>query len=290
MKIVPLGFDSFGVRSMCTFVETKDVSIIIDPGVSLAPTRYGLPPHPLELEKEARVWDEIKKYTENSDVAIITHYHYDHHNPSEPQIFRDKIMLIKHPKENINRSQLKRSAFFLEQLADTPQKIEYADGKSYEFGSTKIELSRAVYHGTNPKLGYVIEVCIDDGKEKFLFSSDVEGPSLEDQLEFMLKCDAETVFIDGPMTYMLGFRYSAKALEKTIENLKKLIDKSNVKNLILDHHLTRDLDWKEKMKEVFKSGEEVGIKVSSAAGYMGTKEELLEALRKELYEKYPTKY
>ncbi len=35
MKITPLAFDSFGTRSMSTFVETKDVKILIDPGVAL---------------------------------------------------------------------------------------------------------------------------------------------------------------------------------------------------------------------------------------------------------------
>jgi predicted metallo-beta-lactamase superfamily hydrolase len=44
-RIVPLAFDSFGVRSMSTFVETDDLRILIDPGVALAPIRYGLEPH-----------------------------------------------------------------------------------------------------------------------------------------------------------------------------------------------------------------------------------------------------
>ena len=45
-RIVPLAFDSFGVRSMATFVETDDLKVLIDPGVALAPVRYGLEPHP----------------------------------------------------------------------------------------------------------------------------------------------------------------------------------------------------------------------------------------------------
>jgi len=49
MRIVPLSFDSLGARSMATYVETRDVKIFIDPGVSLAPSRYGLPPHEVEI-------------------------------------------------------------------------------------------------------------------------------------------------------------------------------------------------------------------------------------------------
>ncbi|MEW6329676.1 MAG: MBL fold metallo-hydrolase, partial [Candidatus Micrarchaeota archaeon] len=80
MKITPLAFDSLGTRSMCTFIETKDVNILIDPGVALAPSRYGLPPHSLELERLAEHWRTIKEHARSADIMIITHYHYDHHN------------------------------------------------------------------------------------------------------------------------------------------------------------------------------------------------------------------
>lgn len=43
MKITPLAFESMGVRSMATFIET-DHKILIDPGTSLGAKRFGLPP------------------------------------------------------------------------------------------------------------------------------------------------------------------------------------------------------------------------------------------------------
>ena len=50
MKIIPLAFDSLGVRSMATGVET-DLRIIIDPGAALGPSRYNLPPSKIELQR-----------------------------------------------------------------------------------------------------------------------------------------------------------------------------------------------------------------------------------------------
>jgi hypothetical protein len=58
-----------------------------------------------------------------------------------------------------------------------------------------------------------------------------------------------------------------------------------VKYLIPDHHLTRDLKWREKLSEVFVEAEDRGVKIMSAANYGGVNEELLEARRKELYGK-----
>ncbi|RLI75718.1 hypothetical protein DRP05_14280 [Archaeoglobales archaeon] len=288
MEIIPIAFDSFGARSMATFVKTKDVSIVVDPSVALGPSRYNLPPHPLEYERKRQLWEKIKEFVSKSDVVVITHYHYDHHNPNEVEIFSGIKLLIKHPKEKINRSQRNRANFFLEQLKPINVEVDFCDSKSYEFGNTLLKISNPVFHGANDRLGYVVEVFVD-AKTTFLFSSDVEGPIHEHQLEFMLECDAETVFIDGPMTYMLGYRYSAKNFENSVKNMKRLIEKTSIKNLILDHHLTRDLKWREKLKEVFEFGEKNGVKVLSAAEFVGREDDLLEAKRKELYKKYPVK-
>lgn len=286
MEIIPIAFDSMGVRSMATFVKTNDVPVLIDPGVSLAPKRYRLPPHRIEIERMNQKWKEIKEMMKKAEVAVITHYHYDHHDSNEVEIFSGKRLLLKHPKEKINKSQMGRAKFFLDQLKSVDVEIDYCDGKSYEFDNTVIEISDPVFHGADSRLGFVVEVYVDDGKDSFLFSSDVEGPNNAEQLAFMLEKSAQVVFVDGPMTYMLGYRFSQKSFQNSIENLKKLIAETDVKTLVLDHHLTRDLNWREKMQEVFKAGEEAGVKVQSAAEFAGVEEELLEARRAELYKMY----
>ena len=285
MEITPIAFDSMGTRSMATLVRTADLTVLIDPGVSLAPTRYGLPPHPLELMRMDEHHDAIVELAREADILVVTHYHYDHHMPDEPEIFEGKIALIKHPTENINRSQRGRAAYFLRMLEGFPKKIEVADGRSFEFGETRLRFSKAVYHGTNPRLGYVIEVCIECGGEKFLFTSDVEGPALEDQVAFILSEEPDTVFLDGPMTYMLGFRYSAKSLQASVENMVKMLE-AGVQTLVVDHHFTRDLNYQERIGPVYEAARDLGAKVITAAEFAGKPVELLEARRKELYERY----
>ena len=285
MEITPIAFDSMGTRSMATLVRTADLTVLIDPGVSLAPTRYGLPPHPLELMRMDEHHDAIVELAREADILVVTHYHYDHHMPDEPEIFEGKIALIKHPTENINRSQRGRAAYFLRMLEGFPKKIEVADGRSFEFGETRLRFSKAVYHGTNPRLGYVIEVCIECGGEKFLFTSDVEGPALEDQVAFILSEEPDTVFLDGPMTYMLGFRYSTKSLQASVENMVKMLV-AGVQTLVVDHHFTRDLNYQERIGPVYEAAKDLGAKVITAAEFAGKPVELLEARRKELYERY----
>jgi len=285
-KIVPLAFDSFGVRSMATFVETEDLRILIDPGVSLAPIRYGLEPHPLEWQRLDETWETIKQYAENADVLIVTHYHYDHHDPDYPELYKNKTVFIKHPTQNINRSQKERAALFLEAIKDMPKKLEVADGKKFQLGETLINFSKAVCHGTNPRLGYVTEVSIKSNSEKFLYTSDVEGPSLEEQISFILDEKPDVLFVDGPMTYMLGYRYSYKSLEISNDNLVRAMRETNLNTLVLDHHFLRDLNYRLRIKPVYEAAEKRGVKVVTAAEFCGRKIEMLEALRKELYAKY----
>ncbi len=284
MKIRPIAFDSFGARSMCTVVETKDLKIIIDPSVALGPKRYGLPPHEIEIRRKEELWQNIKQETLNADIVVITHYHYDHHNPNEPEILAGKILLTKHPTQAINRSQMGRSAYFLQKLKElkTPPKIEFADSKKFEFGEVQIVFSKPVFHGKDSRLGFVLEVCIDDGKRCFVYTSDVEGATHDDQIAFIIDSDPDIVIMDGPMTYQ-PYVFGNKLLEKSVENVSKLMEKTNVREMILDHHLTRDLRWREKIDRIFKKAEEHGVKVKSAAEFGKVREELLEAKRKELY-------
>ena len=283
LNIKPLAFDSFGVRSMATFVETDDIAVLIDPGVSLAPSRYGLPPHPIEEQRMTERWADVKDHAARSDVLIVTHYHYDHHDPDEPEVYEGKIVYLKHPTEKINKSQKGRASFFLEQLADLPKTIEIADGNEFAHGSTTITFSPPVYHGTNPRLGYVVEVSISCGGEKMVFTSDVEGPSVADQADFILQESPDLLILDGPMTYMLGFRYSQKSLELTIENINQIIAETAVKTILVEHHFMRDLKYKERIPEVYDCAANHNVKVMTAAEYGGHDLDMLEARRKELY-------
>ncbi|MFQ6120588.1 MAG: MBL fold metallo-hydrolase, partial [Methanosarcinales archaeon] len=285
LKITPLAFDSFGARSMATYLETDDVNILIDPSVALGPRRFGLPPHPLEIQREKELWRSIKEYSEKADVIIVTHYHYDHHNPNDSSLYQDKRVYIKHPKQNINRSQYNRAAYFLEKIADKPKSIEMADGKEYTFGKTTIKFSDAVFHGTNKKLGFVVEVCITC-EDKFIHTSDIEGASLEDQVNFIIEEKPKILILDGPMTYMLGYRYSKESLEASINNIIRIIKETPIETIILEHHLTRDLNYKDWIKPVYKFAENNGVKVITAAEYAGGSIEMLEAKRKELHTKY----
>jgi len=283
LEVTPLAFESLGIRSSSVLVQTEDARIVIDPAVALAPNRYGLPPHPLEEETRESLWGAVKEEAEAADVLIVTHYHFDHVDPKEPELYAGKRVLLKHPRRMINPSQKNRAASFMKSIRGIAGEIEYADNRRFRFGDTEIAFSRPVPHGSDATRGYVVEVCLEAG-ESFLHTSDVQGPQLEEHLEFIMAERPETLFVDGPSTYFKS-PFQQIELRKANENLVKIMREIGVERLVVDHHLTRDLGYVDKIKPVMDVGEESGTWVGVAAEFLDRELNLLEARRKELYGK-----
>ena len=118
--------------------------------------------------------------------------------------------------------------------------------------------------------------CIDDGY-RFVHASDVQGPVSLRATRALIKWNPDLLYMDGPPSYMLGYKFSRRDLEKAEENLAGIIKETGC-DVILDHHLLRDLKYRERFKKVYKTG-----KVKTAAEYTGMENNPLEARRKELY-------
>ncbi len=282
MKIIPLASDSLGTRSMATYLESENIGILIDPAVALSPSRFNLPPHPLELERKENQLNLIREKAKDTLIIIITHYHYDHHNPDEISLYENKILLIKDPENFINESQKIRAHYFLEKIKGVPKRIEIADNKEWLLGNIKIKFSLPVTHGPKEYLGYVIQILITNENESFIFTSDVQGIVNDEQINFILENNPTILYADGPMTYMLNYRYKKEDLEISLNNIKRIINETDVKTIILDHHLTRDENFKDYLKEILNQNK---TKILTAAEYLGKENELLEAKRRELYKK-----
>jgi predicted metallo-beta-lactamase superfamily hydrolase len=280
MKILPVAFDSLGVRSMATYVETNDVRIFIDPGIALSPDRYSLPPHQLELDRHRELWNQVKHWVSVSDIVVLTHYHYDHHNPDELILYENKDVFLKDPIEQINQSQKERAAVLLSAIEPCAKTITIADGRTFNFGKTRLSFSAPVNHGLASRHVYVIELMIEE-KERFVFTSDVEGPLNDAALSFIIDMNPESIIVDGPPTYLVGSHYRKQDIQKACDNLKQIIERTAVKTLIIDHHLLRDLNWQQYVSDLERTKRKVVV--CSAAHVLGKEEDILEARRKELY-------
>lgn len=264
---------------MATYVETKELKIFIDPGAALGPSRYGLPPAKEEWQALDKAYQEIDRVAKLCDVLIISHYHYDHHDPNS-DFYKGKKVFAKNRLENINLSQKERGKYFEERVIEKC-KLVYCDSQEFEFKNLKIKFSEPFYHGVErTRLGFVLMTSIEENnKFKFLYTSDVQGPVSKQCCEYIIKEKPDLLYVDGPPTLFLGWKFSYKNLEVAIENLLRIIKELNCE-IILDHHLLRDLRYKELLSRVYAKGN-----VKSCAEYLGVALNMLEARRKELWSK-----
>ena len=278
MKVTPVASDSLGVRSMATLVETRDTKIFIDPSAALGPTRYGLPPHPQELQALETSKKSISQKTKNCDILIISHFHYDHYDPDE-LFYTDKTVFIKNPREHINQSQRGRGCTFEDTVQDTCT-LKPCDNSTHTVGGTTLMFSPPFFHGpANIPLGYVIMTTVDDGSFRLLHSSDVQGPVTKEATDYIIRQQPDLLIMDGPPTLFLGWKFSIKNLEDSQNNLLAIMEASMC-DVILDHHLLRDLKYRERFPLPYK---EHGDRVKTFAEYLGKKNSLLEAYRKHLW-------
>ncbi len=290
MKIVPLAFESMGVRSMATFVET-DQKILIDPGTSIAPKRFGYPPWKTEFDALHETRARIEKYSEKADIVTISHYHHDHYTPFElgkfldsspesaKKLYEGKKLFIKHPTSQINKSQQKRAAEFLKNLNGLNCEISYADGKSFKVGDTSIKFSDPLPHGSEgSKLGYVIAVTIMYNGKSFMHASDVQGPIYNEARQAILEEKPDMLILSGPPIYLAGFAVERKDIEKARSNLIEIAEQ--IPKVVVDHHLLRNSRYLNFIKSVRK---ESGGEILVASQIIGKEPNLLEAKRKEFY-------
>ncbi len=299
---------------MCVLVETPDIQLLIDPGAAIMQPRYPAPTelklYYLELATEALV-----KAASRATHIAITHYHYDHHRPDIPELFRGKTLWIKDPNRWINRSQWERSRYFLSAIASErgigleevpPEKEEYpdpleglprarkegaseelrrkwrkrfrglvrmwergpwispepfggrvvyADGRTFELGETRVRFTEPIFHGVEyASPGWVLAITVEHGGKKLLYSSDLQGPIIEDYAEWIADESPDVLILDGPATYLRGPLQSQKTLERAIRNCIEAVTGAGARVTVLDHHLTREPKFREACREAFSAG------------------------------------
>jgi Predicted hydrolase (metallo-beta-lactamase superfamily) len=155
---------------MCVKVDVEGTIFILDPGASLAPRRFGLPPHPLEIDAikkfRERLYDDFKEV----EYLFISHYHRDHFTPvyksvymgtEGENIYKEKKVLVKN-YNNANYSQKVRGYMLEKDAKSTASDWIFADGKSFKIGDISIKVSDPIPHGKEgSKTGFIIGISIN---------------------------------------------------------------------------------------------------------------------------------
>lgn len=282
MEITFIGAESLGVRSMCTLVKTRDRLILIDPGVALAPLRFSLPPHPLELKTAEEIRHQILSLLPEASDIIISHFHGDHAPLLEPDPSQIPISEFKKRlgqtriwlKSNFGNTRLMQTRHeqFISEMGNL---VRVADG----YTEPGMEFSPPVLHGQQGR-GTVLMTRITETETTFVHTSDIQ--LLDDTaVNLIISWQPDIVFIDGPPVY-LNNHMTPELASHALENGIRLARYTGT--LIIDHHLLRTeagLEWLSRIEQA------TNTRTVTAAQWQRREPLLLEANRRRLYTRYP---
>jgi predicted metallo-beta-lactamase superfamily hydrolase len=267
---MPLAADSLGTRSMATYVETGPLRLLLDPGVTLAPRRYGLGPTPEEEEAIARARARIESYAVRATHVTVSHFHADHVR-AEPALYAGRRVWAKDPRRMIDPHQAAQGRLFWRAVGPHCR-LEPAEGRWVELDGVTIRFSPPLPHGPEGSgFGYVVAVTVDDG-ERFVHASDLQGPASPVATAYLLRERPDLVYLSGPPTYLQA-QIGREVVQRGIDNLVRLVGETGCR-VIVDHHAVREPRFRDRLAHAFDTG-----RVVTAAEYLGRRDECLESWR-----------
>jgi predicted metallo-beta-lactamase superfamily hydrolase len=277
LKIIPLAADSLGVRSMATYVEAGATGLLIDPGATLAPARYGLPPAAEEWEALRRANDRISAYAARARYVFVSHYHEDHFR-SDPVSYAGRIVLAKDPRRMVAGAQARRARALWDALGGQAH-VQPADGVALTTPDLDVSVSPPLPHGADgTALGYVLALTVTDPREhqRFVFASDVQGPLSPVATAWLIRQRPTTLYLSGPPSY-IERELGTAAIDRGVDHLRRILDATGCR-VILDHHAVRDPRFSTRLQRLWETG-----RVVTAAAHLGLEAQPLEARRDRLW-------
>jgi predicted metallo-beta-lactamase superfamily hydrolase len=277
MRVIPLAAESLGVRSMATYVEAGDTTILIDPGATLAPARYGLPPAEAEWEALRRANDRISAYAARARLVFVSHYHEDHFR-SDPATYAGRTVIAKEPRRMVGGQQSRRGAALWTALEGVARLLA-ADGWRRREQDVELVVSPPLPHGIEgTPLGYVVALTVVDvaERERFVFASDVQGPLSPVAVGWLIQQRPTLLYLSGPPSY-IERELPTGAVERGIDHLLRIMEATSCR-VILDHHALRDPAFSSRFERLWSTG-----RVVTAAMHLGVETAPLEARRRALW-------
>ena len=283
MNIEIIATESLGVRGLCCYIKAGERKILIDPGIALGYTRYGLLPHPFQIAVDEQIQKRIiQRWSEATDI-IISHFHGDHvslanANPYQLNIrkitgLNPTVRIWAKTSDHLSLLEKKRAELISIILNN---KLIPAEGMKEGI----MTFSRPVPHGRESHNSQTVIMTKIEEDFVFVHASDIQLLN-DESVSQILNWKPDIALVGGPPLY-LDNRISRSLIKKAWLNAKKL--SSVIDTLILDHHLLRSYEG---LKWIKRLSAGTNKKVICGADFMNKPRLLLEARRQRLYQDMP---
>lgn len=148
--------------------------------------------------------------------------------------------------------------------------IVFPESKTFRFDRTILRFTKPLFHGIEfSRVGWVFSTMIEHNGKKLLHTSDINGPIIEDYAEMIINEDPDILILDGPMTYMYGYMLNKTNLNRAIENAVRIVQEIDAEIIIYDHHLPREIKYRNRTRKVWNTAKEYNKNLMTAAEFLG---------------------
>ncbi len=217
------------------------------------------------LESLMKTKGRRKKYPDPlADLPIACHKDFGDYNKRRAELFEKGKRWFDGRVANWIKNPV------IPELNFPSLKVKYPEGKEFKFGNTSLRFSKALFHGIEfSRVGWVFYTIVEHENEKFIHSSDLDGPIIEDYAQQIIHENPQVLILDGPMTYMFGYLLNRINLNRAVENAAEIVREIDAELIIYDHHLPRDRKFRERTEKVWNTAKEVNKKVMTVAEFLG---------------------
>jgi len=111
-------------------------------------------------------------------------------------------------------------------------------------------------------------VYIEEGKDSFLFGNDAQSLIDEGTAKFVKEKNPRFLIVDGYPTIFIRWKIGEKSFLDAKERLKDVIFSIDADEIILDHHIVRDIDYKEKIIDIFELAVNMNKRIITTAEFL----------------------
>lgn len=155
--------------------------------------------------------------------------------------------------------------------------VKFPEERKFKFGKTNLRFTKPRFHGIElANTGWVFCVVVERDGEKFLYTSDLQGPTVEDYADWIIRENPDVLYLDGPATYLLGYMLNRTNLNRAVDNAVRIVEGLDSAQILYDHHLAREKKFRERTKKVGDAAEDSENKISTVAEYKGKRPVVLE--------------
>lgn len=219
----------------------------------------------MEKRKSKRYGDPL------DDIPSARDKDFGDYNRRRRELFRKGEKWFQNRVKNWNSTEL------IPGLEFEKAEVKFPEGAEFEFGRTKLRFSPPLFHGIEfSRVGWVFATVVESGGEKLIHSSDLDGPIIEDYADWIIDENPDMLILDGPMSYLMGYLTTRTSMGRAVANAVRIIEESDVKLIIYDHHLPREPKFKEWTHEVWTAAKRGKKKVLTAAEFLGKRPVVLD--------------